>query len=121
MHRYRLLHSAYYLDDHQFIIEDLPKVYNSRHESLKCTLIRRAKTKNRYKENNLNEKCIIYLHGLGSNRLEALTIAQYMPKNYCLCMFDMSGSGKSEGNFVTYGLKEQEDIGNCFNYLRTHY
>jgi len=36
-------------------------------------------------------------------------------------MFDMSGSGKSEGSYVTYGLKEQEDIGNCIDYLRTRH
>ena len=53
------------------------------------------------------EKCIVYLHGLGSSRLEALSIAQNLPKHYSLCMFDMSGSGKSQGEFVTYGLKEQ--------------
>lgn len=26
-------------------------------------------------------------------------------------MFDLSGSGKSQGEYITYGLKEQEDIG----------
>jgi len=26
-------------------------------------------------------------------------------------MFDMSGSGKSQGDHITYGLKESEDIG----------
>lgn len=26
-------------------------------------------------------------------------------------MFDMSGSGKSDGEFITYGIKESEDIG----------
>jgi hypothetical protein len=45
----------------------------------------------------MNAKCIIYLHGLGSSRLEALNIAQHLPKNYCICIFDMSGSGKSQG------------------------
>ncbi len=32
-------------------------------------------------------------------------------------MFDMSGSGKSEGDFTTYGLKESEDIGINFAYI----
>lgn len=65
----------------------------------------------------LNSKCIVYLHGLGSSRLEALSLVQHLPLNYCLCMFDMSGSGKSEGDFTTYGLKESEDIGINFAYI----
>jgi len=50
------------------------------------------------------------LHGLGSSRLESLAIAPQLPKSYCLCLFDLSGSGKSEGEFITYGLKEKDDI-----------
>jgi predicted acyl esterase len=38
-----------------------------------------------------------------------------LPTDYCLCIFDMSGSGKSEGEKVTYGMKEQEDIGKSVN------
>jgi hypothetical protein len=31
-------------------------------------------------------------------------------------MFDMSGSGKSQGEFLTYGMKESEDI--CITKLK---
>jgi hypothetical protein len=48
---------------------------------------------------------------MGSTRLESLSVVQCMPANYCLCMFDMSGSGKSQGDLTTYGIKECEDIG----------
>ena len=57
-----------------------------------------------------NQKCIVYLHGLGSSRLEGLPLVQQLPENYCLCIFDMSGSGKSEGETISYGVREQEDI-----------
>ena len=53
----------------------------------------------------------MYLHGLGSCRLEALTLVPSLPKHYSLCMFDMSGGGKSEGTVRTYGKKESEDVG----------
>ena len=68
---------------------------NNHHEKIKCTLIRHRKDKHQNKMQKGTEKCIIYLHGLGSSRLEALTIAQHLPKHWSLCMFDMSGSGKS--------------------------
>ncbi len=32
-----------------------------------------------------------------------------------LCSLDFSGSGKSQGDQVTYGVKEQEDIGKQFS------
>lgn len=45
------------------------------------------------------------MHGLGSMRLEGLTILKSLPKIYSLCLFDFSGCGKSVGETVTYGLK----------------
>jgi hypothetical protein len=43
--------------------------------------------------------------------LEALSLVELLPPEYCLCIFDFSGSGKSEGSRITYGIKEAEDIG----------
>jgi pimeloyl-ACP methyl ester carboxylesterase len=55
--------------------------------------------------------CVVFMHGLGSTRLEGLNLLKEMPKGYSLCVFDFSGSGKSEGKSVTYGMKERHDIG----------
>ena len=33
-----------------------------------------------------------------------------MPQGMAMCAFDFSGSGKSEGEKVTYGVREKEDI-----------
>lgn len=54
---------------------------------------------------NLNTKCVVFLHGLGSSRLEALPIVDSLPQDYCLFAFDFAGSGKSEGDNITYGLR----------------
>lgn len=54
---------------------------------------------------------MVFMHGLGSTRLEGLNLLKEMPKGYSLCVFDFSGSGKSEGKCVTYGMKERHDIG----------
>lgn len=58
-----------------------------------------------------NSTCILYAHGLGSNKLEALSIAKHFLKHHCdLCSFDFSGSGRSEGDLTTYGLNEKNDL-----------
>lgn len=36
-------------------------------------------------------------------------------------MFDFSGSGYSEGNFITLGIKESDDVEKVVNYLKTNY
>ena len=47
---------------------------------------------------NKSDSCILYAHGLGSNKLEALPIAKDFMKQGCdVCSFDFSASGKSEG------------------------
>jgi hypothetical protein len=53
------------------------------------------------------------MHGYGSNRLECATLLRNIPALCALCAFDFSGSGKSEGDLVTYGMKEKEDISIC--------
>lgn len=105
MHMYKFLNEAFYLDEDRFAVEDLHHIKNRWNERLKCTLIRHRGKGLKNTEAVMNSKCIVYLHGLGSSRLEALNIVQYLPHNYCLCMFDMSGSGKSEGEYLTYGIK----------------
>lgn len=96
MHQYPPPHAAYYLDESLFSVEDLPNLRNHRGETLKCTLVRhRAAPASKENDSAINNRCILYLHGLGSSRLEALALVQQLPRNYCLCMFDMSGSGKS--------------------------
>lgn len=71
------------------------KVNNNRQENLETMLLRTPSART----------CIIYAHGLGSNKLEALSLAKYFPKNgFDICAFDFSGSGRSEGDFTSYGL-----------------
>lgn len=66
--------------------------------------------------------CIVYAHGLGSNKLEALSLAKYFPKHgFDICAFDFSGSGRSEGNFTSYGLLEQDDVRAILSFLDNSY
>ena len=55
---------------------------------------------------------------MGSNKLEVLPLLKfYKNKPYDICAFDFSGSGKSEGRFTSYGLREQHDINAILTYL----
>lgn len=63
--------------------------------------------------------CVIYLHGNCSSRVEALAAAQILlPMDITVFAFDFSGCGNSEGEWVTLGHKEQEDLQTVINHLR---
>ena len=60
------------------------------------------------------------MHGNCSSRVESLPPASVLlPQNITLFSFDFSGCGHSEGDFVTLGFKEKEDLQTVINYLRS--
>jgi pimeloyl-ACP methyl ester carboxylesterase len=64
--------------------------------------------------------CVIYLHGNCSSRLESLyTLEILLPANITLFCFDFAGSGMSEGDFISLGWFEREDIEVTVNHLRS--
>ena len=66
----------------------------------------------------INLPCVIYLHGNSSSRCEAYAEVKYLlPKNICLFSFDFSGCGKSEGEFISLGHYEKEDVHCVIQYL----
>lgn len=59
----------------------------------------------------LNDKpMVIYLHSHSANRLEGTHLIHQVLPDFNLCIFDVSGSGHSEGEYVTLGPKESEDL-----------
>jgi hypothetical protein len=65
--------------------------------------------------------CVIYLHGNSGSRVEALVVLPFViPYNVALCCLDLSGCGLSEGEFITLGLRESEDVLTIVEFLRTH-
>ena len=54
---------------------------------------------------------MIYLHSLNGSRLEIYKhIQDILRENYYLVTFDFSGSGRSQGELVTYGHNEMHDL-----------
>jgi hypothetical protein len=52
---------------------------------------------------------LIYLHSHSANKIEGLILIHSLLPDFNLCVLDFSGSGQSEGEFVTLGPKEAED------------
>jgi pimeloyl-ACP methyl ester carboxylesterase len=63
--------------------------------------------------------CIIYMHGNSSGRVEALAqLSLALSLGCTLFAFDFAGSGQSEGEYVSLGLFEKEDLHCVLEYLR---
>ena len=63
--------------------------------------------------------CVIYLHGNSSSRCEVIPEIKYLlPRNITLFAFDFSGCGRSEGEYISLGWHEQEDVECVVNFLR---
>lgn len=63
--------------------------------------------------------CVIYLHANASCRLEALPLVpRFLPLNISLFVFDFAGCGESEGEYISLGWFERDDLAVCIDYLR---
>lgn len=63
--------------------------------------------------------CVVYLHGNSSSRAEALSEVKYLlPMNITILAFDFAGCGKSEGDYISLGWYEREDVECVIEYLR---
>jgi len=59
------------------------------------------------------------MHGNAGNKNEGLTFAPYlMPHGIDLLTFDFSGCGNSEGQWVTLGFKEKDDLHAVLQHLK---
>ena len=55
--------------------------------------------------------CVIYLHSQSGNRIEGLFLREYCTRNnFYLLLFDFSGCGLSEGQYVSLGHYEKDDL-----------
>lgn len=67
---------------------------------------------------NISSPTIVFLHGYASNYSRSTFLLQRtVPHQMCLFAFDFPGSGSSEGDVVSFGVREQSDIQSVVNYL----
>ncbi|XP_042444384.1 uncharacterized protein LOC122029461 [Zingiber officinale] len=65
--------------------------------------------------------CVVYCHGNSGCRADANEAAVILlPSNITLFTLDFSGSGLSEGEYVSLGWHEKDDLKTVVTYLRTN-
>jgi len=63
------------------------------------------------KYNNDKYPCVVYCHCNSGSRMEALRLVpDLIDRGVALFCFDFSGSGLSEGEYVTLGVNESHDL-----------
>jgi pimeloyl-ACP methyl ester carboxylesterase len=71
------------------------------------------------RKNHRRTPVVIYLHGNSSGRPEVVnTLGHLLSLGVAVVAFDFAGSGKSEGEFVSLGYYEQEDLHTVIHHLR---
>ena len=62
---------------------------------------------------------VIYLHGNSSSRMESSCFAtMFAHEGFSFLNFDFGGCGISEGEYVSLGWHEKDDLINLIKYLR---
>ena len=65
---------------------------------------------------------IIYLHSHGGCRVEGYHLLRVCGSHQIsLCLFDYSGAGLSDGDYLSMGIHEKEDTVTLLDFLRTEY
>ena len=63
--------------------------------------------------------CVIYLHGNSSSRCEVVPEVKYLlKKGITVFAFDFTGCGWSDGEYISLGWHEQEDVACVVEFLR---
>jgi len=65
--------------------------------------------------------CVVYMHGNSSCRLEAVdALKPVLGQDMSLLAFDFAGCGQSDGDVITLGYLEKQDLGAVVAYLRAN-
>ena len=95
------------LDQKLHIIRDDYSISSKRGYIMECSFYRIDPSK----REPYIRPVVIYLHGNSSSRIEGKKMAIYLlNKNIDLFVFDFPGCGKSEGEYISLGYHEKEDV-----------
>mmetsp|Transcript_22959 Transcript_22959/g.53713 ORF Transcript_22959/g.53713 Transcript_22959/m.53713 type:complete len:492 (-) Transcript_22959:61-1536(-) len=87
---------------------------NCRGQQLECSHFIPAKNP------DATRPCVIYLHGNCSSRLEAFdALPVLLPRDITVFSLDLSGSGRSEGEYISLGHHEEKDLKAALQHLRS--
>lgn len=93
------------------------QVFNDRGLKLECSHFRPAKRSPNAEEEPL--PCVIYAHGNRSSRLEVVELLpELLHRRLTVFALDLSGSGLSEGEYISLGYYEEQDLKAVIRTLR---
>ena len=130
---YRQLYSHYDLGPKSRKINDkYVKRYdidlkNDRNLILKCSYFEYFDSKSSYEASQVpdpacKKPCLIYLHCNATSRLEGFELLPFLVEaNIHLFCFDFSGCGLSEGEYVSLGIYESQDLKAIVEYIRKNF
>ena len=102
------------LSSHSYKRTDI-KLYNSKKMRLECSFWEPFDEERQYERLPV----IIYLPGNSSSRVEVIPLLSYiLPMNITVFSFDPCGSGLSEGEYISLGYHEKNDVQTVLNYLK---
>jgi len=91
------------------------EILGARNHKIKCSHFEPDECERRMDE----MPCVIYCHGNSSCRLEALELIPLLIKsNITLFCFDFPACGMSEGDYISLGWYEKDEIHIIIDYLR---
>lgn len=83
------------------------EIKNKNNFLLKCSFFQRIDNKTKESPG----VCVIYLHGNSGCRIDGLSIMpSIIESDMNFCCFDFSGCGLSEGEFISLGYHEKDDV-----------
>lgn len=86
------------------------QIQNKRNFRLECSLWESKDAPSSY--------CVVYLHGNSSSRFESIQLFKFLTRfDISLCSFDFSGCGLSEGEYISLGWHEKDDVDLVVQYL----
>lgn len=64
--------------------------------------------------------CIIYMHGNASSQMEGqFLIPNFCPRGFAVYCFDFAGCGESDGDFISLGYYETQDVNYLMDFLHS--
>nr|CCC90908.1 unnamed protein product [Trypanosoma congolense IL3000] len=95
-------------DPQRYARTDL-QIENMRGLTLQCSWFRTYDLERR--------PCVIYIHGNCGSRYDALEALFLLKEGFSLFCFDASGSGLSDGEYISLGFYERQDLAAVVDYL----
>jgi pimeloyl-ACP methyl ester carboxylesterase len=66
--------------------------------------------------------CVIYLHGNASCQMEGIFLVPvFVPAGVSVLCFDFAGCGNSEGDYISLGMHEKDDVARAIDFVRERF